>query len=144
MKIQTNSNFADQCHKKSYLTTFQNITLYLFIFKQLFLPCCVVVVVNLFQCRVVRYSNIYHWYIYIFFKCANVFGVGFFFIILSINLPFGLFHVWVASYIWKGTGDTNFLAITPLSLDLVIEKNFRNSRLKAENLQKFWEHQNNI
>ena len=27
---------------------------------------------------------------------------------------------------------------------LVIEKNFRNSRLKAENLQNFWDHWNNL
>ena len=27
---------------------------------------------------------------------------------------------------------------------LVIEKHFWNSRLKAENLQKFWDHQNNL
>ena len=27
---------------------------------------------------------------------------------------------------------------------LVIEKNFFNSRLKAENLQKFWHHKNNL
>ena len=27
---------------------------------------------------------------------------------------------------------------------LVIEKNFWNSRMKAENLQNFWDHQNNL
>ena len=27
---------------------------------------------------------------------------------------------------------------------LLIEKNFWNSRLKAENLQKFWDHENNL
>ena len=90
-------------------------------------------------------------FLFCFFYCSS----GFF---CSSTLAFFLQIIWLDKYylFYSQLNNNWAFVIFSLVLDyreiwyfvtkivLVMEKNFWNSRLKAENLQKFWDHSNNL